>query len=128
MNDDSQIRNTQPLDEIGEPSSAPTISEESPRSIPSTRAARTWARILPALVLLALTAVFVVQNPRDAKVTFLTFSGQLPLAIALLASAALGALVVLTLGTIRILQLRSLIRRGASTRARRDSDSQPSDP
>ena len=85
-------------------------------------------RILPALVLLALTVVFVVQNPRDTKVTFLTFSGHLPLAVALLVAAALGALVVLALGTIRIIQLRSLVRRTIASRARRDSNPQPSDP
>jgi uncharacterized integral membrane protein len=82
-----------------------------PAGIPSTRAARTWARILPALFLLALTVVFVLQNPRESKVSFLMFSGHLPLAVALLAAAGLGALVVLALGSIRILQLRALVRR-----------------
>jgi putative membrane protein len=103
----------------------PPRSEErdgEPQAIPSTRAARTWARILPALVLLALTVVFVVQNPRESQVRFLTFSGHLPLAVALLAAAALGALVVLALGSIRILQLRSLVRRRTVQRDRGDAD------
>jgi uncharacterized integral membrane protein len=88
--------------------------------IPSTRAGRTWLRVLPALLLLTVTGVFVVQNLRSAKVSFFTVSGHLPLGVALLAAAALGALVVLALGSVRILQLRSLVRR-TTTAAQRSN-------
>ncbi|MDA8283728.1 MAG: lipopolysaccharide assembly protein LapA domain-containing protein [Actinomycetota bacterium] len=70
-------------------------------------------KVLPALVVLMLIVLFVLQNSQSAKVSFLTASGRLPLAIALLAAVALGALFVLTLGSIRILQLRKLIRRSS---------------
>ena len=53
-------------------------------AIPSTRTARTWMRVLPALILLA--------------------------------AAALGALIVLAVGSLRILQLRKLIHRRTDTR------------
>jgi uncharacterized integral membrane protein len=85
--------------------------ETSVKTIPSTRASRTWIRVLPALVLLAITLMFVLQNLRTAKVSFATASGALPLAVALLAAAALGASVVLAVGTLRIMQLRKLVRR-----------------
>ena len=85
-------------------------------AIPSTRTARTWMRVLPALILLAVTLVFVFQNLRSAKVSFFTVSGRLPLAVALLAAAALGALIVLAVGSLRILQLRKLIHRRTDTR------------
>ena len=49
------------------------------------------------------------ENLRSTKVTFLGFSGTLPLALALLAAAALGALLVLALGSVRIVQLRKVI-------------------
>ncbi|HEX3980459.1 MAG TPA: lipopolysaccharide assembly protein LapA domain-containing protein [Acidimicrobiales bacterium] len=81
--------------------------------------------MLPALVLLAVTVVFVVQNLRSAKVSFFTVSGHLPLGVALLAAAALGALVVLALGSVRIFQLRSLVRRttiGAQRRTGTNGD------
>jgi len=81
--------------------------------IPSTRAARTWTRVLPALVLLAITLVFVFQNLQDVKVSFLGFSGRFPLGAALLVAAALGSLVLLALGSVRILQLRKLVRRSS---------------
>jgi uncharacterized integral membrane protein len=87
-------------------------------TIPSTRAARVWIRVLPALILLVVTLVFVLQNLQSAKVSFFTASGRLPLAVALLASAALGALIVLALGSVRIIQLRKVIRRRTDNRRR----------
>jgi uncharacterized integral membrane protein len=83
----------------------------SPALVTSTRASRTWVKLSPALLVLALILVFVFQNSRTAKVSFATASGRIPLALALLAAAALGALFVFTLGSIRILQLRRTIHR-----------------
>ena len=84
-----------------------------PRGVASTRASRTWVKVLPALLVLAVTLVFVFQNSQSAKVSFVTASGRLPLAVALLAAAALGALFVLAVGSIRILQLRRTIHRSS---------------
>jgi uncharacterized integral membrane protein len=81
-----------------------------PPGIASTRTSRTWVKVLPGLVLLAVLLVFVFQNLRSTKVSFFTASGSLPLALALLAAAALGALSLLALGSVRILQLRKTIR------------------
>ena len=82
----------------------------------ATRAGRAWVRVLPALVVLAVILVFIFQNSQSAKVSFVTASGRLPLAVALLGAAALGALFVLALGSIRILQLRRLVHRRSSLR------------
>jgi len=71
--------------------------------------------VLPALAVLAVTLVFVFQNLGDVKVTFLFWSGTLPLAVALLGAVALGALVVLALGSVRIIQLRKQVRRTSNT-------------
>lgn len=81
------------------------------KRVPATRASRAWMRVLPAVVILAVTLVFVLQNSRSAKVAFLGASGRLPLGVALLAAAALGGLLVLALGSIRIAQLRRIIHR-----------------
>ena len=80
-------------------------------TILSTRTSRTWMRVLPALVVLAVILVFVFQNPKDVKVRLFTFSGTLPLSVALLGAVVLGALMVLALGSVRILQLRGQIHR-----------------
>ena len=89
--------------------------------LPSTRASRAWVKVLPAIVLLVVILVFVLQNMRRAKVSFLGFSGTLPLAVSLLAAAALGGLFVLTLGSVRILQLRRVIRHDRRTSAAVDT-------
>jgi uncharacterized integral membrane protein len=94
-----------------EPPSDDTVAAESApdavhEPITSTRTSRLWIRILPAIIVLAIILIFVFQNPKDVKVRLFTFTGSLPLAVALLGAAALGALLVLALGSIRILQLR----------------------
>jgi len=76
-----------------------------------SRAGRAWRSLVPALLLAAVLVVFVVQNLQDAKVSFLTFSGTFPLALALLVAGALGALVVFCLGSVRMAQLRRSGRR-----------------
>jgi lipopolysaccharide assembly protein A len=63
--------------------------------------------------MLALVAVlvFVFQNLQRTKVSFLMLSGRAPLGLALVAAALLGGLVVFGLGSVRIMQLRTLARR-----------------
>ncbi|NNN00873.1 MAG: LapA family protein [Acidimicrobiaceae bacterium] len=77
----------------------------------STRTSRAWIRLLPALVVLVVILVFVFQNPKDVKVSLFTFSGTLPLSVALLGAVVLGALMTLALGSIRIFQLRRQVHR-----------------
>jgi len=83
-------------------------------ALPRSRAGQAWKSLVPALVFAAVMVVFVVQNLQKAKVSFLTFSGKFPLALALLVAAALGALVVFCLGSVRIVQLRKAFRRHQS--------------
>ena len=89
----------------------PILPEEGPEPIASTRASRAWVRVLPALIVLAILLVFIFQNRKDVKISFFGWSGMLPLAVALLASAALGMLVLLALGSVRMLQLRRQVHR-----------------
>lgn len=98
----------------------PVMVDRSPvvhamRDLPSTRASRAWMKVLPAVVLLGVILVFVFQNLHHAKVHFLGFSGTFPLAVSLLVATALGGLFVLALGSVRILQLRKVIRGGRKT-------------
>ena len=79
--------------------------------ISSTRTSRAWIRILPGLVVLVVILVFVFQNPKDTKVSLFSFSGTLPLSVALLGAVILGALMAFALGSVRIFQLRRQVRR-----------------
>jgi uncharacterized integral membrane protein len=87
----------------------PVVDAPSSRVVP-TRASRSWVKVLPGLILVAIIIMFVLQNLKSTKVSFVTASGSFPLALALLGAAALGALCVLALGSVRILQLRKVIR------------------
>jgi uncharacterized integral membrane protein len=93
----------------------------SPEVIASTRSSRAWIRLLPFLIVLVVILVFVFQNPKDVKVSIFTFSGTLPLSVALLGAVILGALMTLALGSVRILQLRRQVRRKSRTQRRHSS-------
>lgn len=80
-------------------------------SVPGSRAGRTWVALVPAALALVLVLIFVLQNLQSSTVRFVIVSERLPLGVALLVAAALGALVVFCLGSVRILQLRRLARR-----------------
>ncbi len=84
--------------------------------VPTTRAGRLWIGVLPVILLLGVLLDFVLQNLRSAKVTFLGFSGSFPLSVLVLVSAAVGGLLILLLGSIRILQLRRLVKRRRTSR------------
>ncbi len=82
-----------------------------PTGIPPSRAGRLWVGMISALVLLILMLVFIFQNLHNVRISFFTATGSFPLALALLLAAVVGALIVVCLGSIRIIQLRRTVRR-----------------
>lgn len=88
---------------------------------PRTRAGSTWVLACVAVLALVVLVIFVAQNSALVKVSFLSLHGRFPLAVALLAAAAVGSTITLVLGTTRILQLRRFVRR----RQRRHLDTPP---
>jgi uncharacterized integral membrane protein len=97
---------------------APPRDSPPPRrrgSLPSSRVGRAWTALVPAGLVLGVVLIFVLQNLQRSDVAFLAWSGELPLGVALLVSAVLGALAVFLLGSVRILQLRRMTRSGTST-------------
>lgn len=84
------------------------------RTIPSTRASATWIAVIGAMVALVIVLVFILENLRSVKVTFLGAHWSVPLGVDLLLAAVLGGLVVVLVGTVRILQLRREARRRSS--------------
>ena len=76
-----------------------------------TRLSGAWTAIVVGLVALVVILVFILQNGQKVEVTFLMFSGQLPLAVALLFALILGAVIVFAFGAARIFQLRMVAGR-----------------
>ena len=73
-------------------------------------------------LVLLLLIIFVAQNTQKVNVSFLGWDGQTPLAVALLIAAAAGLFIAAVAGSLRILQLRRRVKRGASVLTDRAGD------
>jgi uncharacterized integral membrane protein len=76
-----------------------------------TRLSGAWTAIVIGLIALVVILIFILQNQQSVEVTFLMFSGHLPLAVALLFALILGSVIVFAFGAARILQLRMVAGR-----------------
>ncbi len=88
---------------------APTPAET--RAGSRTRLSTAWVSIWTATVVFIALIVFMLQNTRSVEVSFLGLHGTLPLALALLITAAGAVLLTLIFGTARITQLRHRLSR-----------------
>jgi uncharacterized integral membrane protein len=78
-----------------------------------TRLSNLYVSLVTAAVMLILLVIFLFQNARSVDVHVLNGQLRMPLAVALLAAAVIGALLVGIVGLARISQLRRGIRRNA---------------
>jgi uncharacterized integral membrane protein len=76
-----------------------------------TRTSAVWAAVFVAVLFGVALVDFIAQNTRDVRVNFFSVSGRMPGAVALLAAALAGAIVVLAVGVGRVAQLRLNMRR-----------------
>jgi putative membrane protein len=83
--------------------------------VKATRASGLWIGLISAAVLAVLFLIFIAQNSEKVTIHFLGFDGELSLAISLLLSAVIGALVVAVPGIVRITQLRHALRKNAKS-------------
>jgi len=90
----------------------PTLAEH---TIEPTRTSMVWTMVGIGVVLLVAILVFILQNSQRVRMQFLMVNGTLPLGVALLFAALLGALLVLVAGAARVLQLRVVARRHRHT-------------
>jgi len=88
---------------------SPAPVEKRPGS--RTRLSTAWVSIWTATVVFIALIVFMLQNTRSVEVSFLGLHGTLPLALALLITAAGAVLLTLIFGTARITQLRRRLSR-----------------
>ena len=75
-----------------------------------SRTSGVWVAMVASAVLLLLLVVFLAQNTREVRLTFLWWCGTTALSVALLLAAAIGILLTAMVGTLRILQLRRRVR------------------
>jgi lipopolysaccharide assembly protein A len=106
--------NSEPLEpDVAIPADAePALPQH---TIEPTRTSMVWTMVGIGVILLVAILVFILQNGQGVRVRFLVANGTLPLGVALLFAALLGALLVLVAGAARVLQLRVVARRHRRT-------------
>jgi uncharacterized integral membrane protein len=75
-----------------------------------TRISWTWLMLVVAVLLGIALVDFLVQNRRVVRIEFFSVSGRVPIAVALLAAAIVGAAVVMVVAVARMGQLRRGLR------------------
>jgi uncharacterized integral membrane protein len=85
----------------------PSVDKE----VRHTRISAAWTAVAVAALLGVSLIAFIVQNTHSVQIKFFGASGHIPVAVALLAAALAGALVVLGVGISRVAQLRISARR-----------------
>lgn len=86
-------------------------SSGQPDPLRASRTSGLWTAAVVLVVLLVLLAVFVLQNTQKVQVSYFGWQVETPLAAALLIATAVGGLIVVAAGSLRILQLRRRVRR-----------------
>ena len=71
-----------------------------------TRISAAWVGIVATALVLGLLLIFILQNTRSVKITYLTASGTIPVGVALLFAAIGGLLLAGLVASLRIWQLR----------------------
>ena len=95
-----------------EPPTAPTVG--TPSTVPPrTRVSGIWVASIAAVVVLLLLLIFILQNGESVKINIFGANPTLPLGVALLLAAVLGALLVALIGAARVVQLRHTTRKMA---------------
>jgi uncharacterized integral membrane protein len=80
-----------------------------------TRLSGLWVGVIVGVAVLVLLLVFVIQNTKSVKVSFLTVSGHMPLGVALLLAAIGGVLLAGLVASLRIGQLRHRLHKSMSS-------------
>ncbi len=80
---------------------------------PRTRVSGIWVASIAAVVVLLVLLIFILQNGASVKINIFGANPTLPIGVALLLAAVLGALLVALVGAARVVQLRRTARKMA---------------
>jgi uncharacterized integral membrane protein len=85
--------------------------DHEPLRVERTRTSSTWVAVAVAVIFLILLIIFIAQNDHKVPIHFLGANGNVSEALALIAAAVAGAVLVLAVSAARIVQLRVVGRR-----------------
>ena len=84
-----------------------------------TRTSTAWIAAGAALAAALCMLIFILQNSQSIQMDFLWVDFSLPLGVTVLLSMVIGGLLVVAIGTARVLQLRLAARRHRTDHRRR---------
>jgi uncharacterized integral membrane protein len=76
-----------------------------------SRTSGVWLAVVAGGIILVLLIIFIAQNTEPATIQFLGWTGETPLAVALLIGTVAGLFLAALAGSLRILQLRRRVKR-----------------
>ncbi len=97
---------TQAPPAAGETAKAPAKAAQPDAATTFTRLAAAWWALIIGLLLLVVLLLFVAQNTESIMIRFLGWQWTAPLGVAFLLAAVGGALITVTAGGARMIQLR----------------------
>ena len=107
----SDAATSRPVTDRGAPAAADPGVPHEPMTVPHTRTGAAWMAVITGLVLTLLMLVFILQNGDRVPMKFLWMDFSVPLGVGLLLAGVIGALIVVSLGVARLVQLRLAARR-----------------
>lgn len=116
---DGRTGSTIPTPPDAPPSAEGVAPADGAGRVGRSRTSAIWIGAILAAIVLVLLLVFILQNTTSVTIHYFGFAGTLPIAVALLLAAVLGLLLVAIPGTIRIMQLRKVIKRSGNAGSRR---------
>ncbi|WP_063050687.1 LapA family protein [Nocardia arthritidis] len=78
----------------------------------SSRTGYAWSGLVTGVLILVLLLIFILQNLEQIQVHFFFWDFSLPLGVTVLLSVIGGALIMASVGGVRILQLRKAAKQG----------------
>ena len=98
------------------PDTPPTTSDTTTKAerrdpLRGSRTSGIWLAVVAGGLILVLLIIFIAQNTDPARIRFLGWEGETPLAVALLIATTAGLFLAAVAGSLRILQLRRRVRR-----------------
>lgn len=99
-----------PDDSAGVPEPVPQPNRDWEK-VRDTRTGRAWTGLIVGAIVVVLLLVFIIQNLDSTRVQLFVWQWNLPVGIAVLLAAIVGALLAALIGGARIAQLRRVAKK-----------------
>lgn len=94
----------------GTPTAATPEVVSGSHEVKRTVAGSTWVALIVGAIILILLLVFILQNMESVKLQMFVWQWNFPIGVGMLIAAVGGALVIASVGVVRIVQLRRQVK------------------